>query len=202
MTDSNSSLPIPAQLIEQLSSLSRQQKACLAGYLWAESQGDGASFAENISGLAVAPKRKITVISASATGNAAGIAKKLTERLQRESLNVNLTNAGNYKARQLPKEDIVVIATSTQGDEEPPEEGVLLHSYLFGKKPQNLRGSVLQSLDLVTRLTPYSARQESILTPSSENLVESAYSTGWIATWTLKFLQTRGLRQSWLSSKK
>ena len=113
MTDSNSSLPIPAQLIEQLSSLTRQQKACLAGYLWAESQGDGASFAENISGLAVAPKRKITVISASATGNAAGIAKKLTERLQRESLNVNLTNAGNYKARQLPKEDIVVIATST-----------------------------------------------------------------------------------------
>lgn len=140
MTDSNSSLPIPAQLIEQLSSLTRQQKACLAGYLWAESQGDGASFAEIISGLAVAPKRKITVISASATGNAAGIAKKLTERLQRESLNVNLTNAGNYKARQLPKEDIVVIATSTQGDGEPPEEGVLLHSYLFGKKAPKLEG--------------------------------------------------------------
>ena len=140
MTDSNSSLPIPAQLIEQLSSLTRQQKACLAGYLWAESQGDGASFAENISGLAVAPKRKITVISASATGNAAGIAKKLTERLQRESLNVTLTNAVNYKARQLPKEDIVFIATSTQGDGEPPEEGVLLHSYLFGKKAPKLEG--------------------------------------------------------------
>ena len=95
MTDSNSSLPIPAQLIEQLYSLTGQQKAWLAGYLWAESQGASASIAENISGLAVAPKRKITVISASATGNAAGIAKKLTERLQRESLNVNLTNAGN-----------------------------------------------------------------------------------------------------------
>ena len=140
MTDFNSSLPIPAQLIEQLSSLTGQQKACLAGYLWAESQGAGASIAENISDLAVASKRKINVISASATGNAAGIAKKLTERLQSESLDVTLTNASNYKARQLPKEDIVVIATSTQGDGEPPEEGVPLHSYLFGKKAPKLEG--------------------------------------------------------------
>ena len=140
MTESNSPLPIPAQLIEQLSSLTGQQKALLAGYLWAESQGAGASTAENLSRLTMAPRRKITVISASATGNAAGIAKKLTERLQSESLDVTLTNAGNYKARQLPKEDIVVVATSTQGDGEPPEEGVLLHSFLFGKKAPKLDG--------------------------------------------------------------
>ena len=94
MTQSNSPLPIPAQLIEQLSSLTGQQKALLAGYLWAESQGAGASTAENLSRLTMAPRRKITVISASATGNAAGIAKKLTERLQSESLDVTLTNAG------------------------------------------------------------------------------------------------------------
>ena len=82
MPDSNSSLPIPVQLVEQLSSLTGQQKALLAGYLWAESQGASVGIADNISGLAISPKRKITVISVSATGNAAGIARKLTERLQ------------------------------------------------------------------------------------------------------------------------
>ena len=101
MTDSNSSWPIPAQLIEQLSSLISQQKACLAGYLWAESQGDGASLAENITGLAVAPKRKISVISASATGNAAGIAKKLTERLQSEYIITRIAGCPNGCGRAM-----------------------------------------------------------------------------------------------------
>ena len=86
------------------------------------------------------PKRKITVISASATGNAAGVAKKLTGKLEEASLDMTLTNAGSYKARQIAKEDIVILATSTQGDGEPPEEGVPLHSYLFGKKAPKLDG--------------------------------------------------------------
>ena len=145
MSNSNSDFPVPAALTEQLSALTMQQQAFLAGYLWANSQnsqsGPGASLAAAPAAAAIAaPKRKITVISASATGNAAGIAKKLTEKLQAESLDVTLTSAGSYKARQLAKEDIVIIATSTQGDGEPPEEGVPLHSYLFGKKAPKLDG--------------------------------------------------------------
>ncbi len=133
------SFPVPAQLTEQLSSLSAQQKAFLAGYLWAESQGV-AAVGGAVAAAAPAAQRRITVISASATGNAAGVAKKLTEKLQGASLDVTLTNAGSYKARQLPKEDIVLIATSTQGDGEPPEEAVPLHSFLFGKKAPKLDG--------------------------------------------------------------
>ncbi len=135
MNDPDFPLPVPEQLIEQLSSLTAQQKAFLAGYLWSETKGAGTGGA----GVA-APNRKITVISASATGNAAGIAKKLTERLKSESLDATLTSAGSYKARQLPKEDIVIISTSTQGDGDPPEEGVPLHAYLFGKKAPKLDG--------------------------------------------------------------
>ncbi|MEO0413379.1 MAG: assimilatory sulfite reductase (NADPH) flavoprotein subunit [Verrucomicrobiota bacterium] len=143
MSDPNSLMPVPAQLTEQLSTLTAQQKAFLAGYLWAESQGTGAAAAVPVGSAPAAiaaPKRSITVISASATGNAAGVAKKLTEKLKAESLDVTLTSAGSYKARQLAKEDIVVIATSTQGDGEPPEEGVPLHSFLFGKKAPKLDG--------------------------------------------------------------
>ncbi len=142
MSDPNSSMPVPVQLTEQLSSLTAQQKAFLAGYLWAESNGAASAVVGLPAAAAVggAPQRSITVISASATGNAAGIAKKLTEKLKSEALDVTLTSAGSYKARQLAKEDIVVISTSTQGDGEPPEEGVPLHSYLFGKKAPKLDG--------------------------------------------------------------
>ncbi|MBK1880161.1 assimilatory sulfite reductase (NADPH) flavoprotein subunit [Pelagicoccus mobilis] len=142
MSDSPINPPIPSDLTAQLSNLTPQQQAFLAGYLWAESQRGGvpAAVATNGAAPAAAPKRPITVISASATGNAAGVAKKLVAKLEAESLDVKLTSAGSYKARQLPKEDIVIIATSTQGDGEPPEEGVPLHSYLFGKKAPKLDG--------------------------------------------------------------
>jgi len=139
MSDFFSNFPIPSELLGQLSKLSPQQQAFLAGYLWAGSQ-NGSDFPAATVPVAASAQRKITVISISQTGNAAGIAKKLTERLMAESLDVNLVSAGSYKARQLAKEDIVVIATSTQGDGEPPEEGVPLHSFLFGKKAPKLEG--------------------------------------------------------------
>ena len=135
MNDSLLKIPIPEELTQQASALTTQQQAFFAGYLWALSQG------EAVAAIPVAnSKRKITVISASATGNAAGIAKKLTEKLTAESLDVTLVSAGKYKARQIAKEDIVVISTSTQGDGEPPEEGVSLHSFLFSKKAPDLNG--------------------------------------------------------------
>ena len=141
MSDSPFDPPIPSELTVKLSTLTQEQQAFLAGYLWSESQrrANAATSLNGVSPIA-AQKRQITVISASASGNAAGVAKKLVGRLEAESLEVNLVSAGSYKARQLPKEDIVIIATSTQGDGEPPEEGVPLHSYLFSKKAPKLDG--------------------------------------------------------------
>ena len=138
MNDDSLSMPIPEALMQQASTLTAQQQAFFAGYLWALSQGEAAAIPTGAP--AVASKRKITVISASATGNASGVAKRLTEKLTAESLDVTLVNAGSYKARQIAKEDIVVISTSTQGDGDPPEEGVPLHSFLFSKKAPKLDG--------------------------------------------------------------
>ena len=141
MSDSPFDPPIPSELTVKLSTLTQEQQAFLAGYLWAESQRR-VNADTSLKGVSpnAARKRQITVISASASGNAAGVAKKLVGKLEAETLEVNLVSAGSYKARQLPKEDIVIIATSTQGDGEPPEEGVPLHSYLFGKKAPKLDG--------------------------------------------------------------
>ncbi len=138
---SNQLPPIPAELTSQLENLTPQQKAFLAGYLWARSQGAampaGAAIAP-VAAAAAIPAKKITVISASQTGNAAGIAKKLTEQLTNAALDAKLVSAGSYKAKQLTKEEIVLLVTSTQGEGEPPEEGVPLHNFLFGKKSPKL----------------------------------------------------------------
>lgn len=128
-------LPIPAELTEQLGNLSATQKAFLAGYLWAASQSGVAETAP-----AAAASRKITVLSASQTGNAAGVAKQLAAALTAAQLDASLVSAGSYKARQLSKEDILLMVTSTQGEGDPPEEAVPLHHALFGKKAPTLDG--------------------------------------------------------------
>lgn len=137
MNPFDQNLPIPSELTQQLQSLSPQQQAFLAGYLWASSQSTCLT-----AGVATAPqaaaKRAITVLSASQTGNAAGIAKKLTEQLKAAELDATLVSAGSYKAKQLTKEDILLLVTSTQGEGEPPEEGVPLHHFLYGKKAPKL----------------------------------------------------------------
>ena len=47
-------------------------------------------------------------------------------------------HAADYKPKQLPDEDIVLIVTSTQGEGEPPEEAVPLFKLLNGKKAPKL----------------------------------------------------------------
>ena len=165
MNHSNPKSPIPDELAQHVANLSALQQSFLSGYLWAKVQasGDGSMDVSSVpfvnqgntqtatseavsitsldsDGAATAAAGNITVISASQTGNAAGLAKQLVEKLEGESLQVKLVSAGRYKARQIAKEEMVIIATSTQGDGEPPEEGVPLHSYLFGKKAPALDG--------------------------------------------------------------
>jgi sulfite reductase (NADPH) flavoprotein alpha-component len=165
MNHSTPNLPIPDELAQHVANLSSLQQSFLSGYLWAKVQANGAGVMDGSAipfvnqgdaqaansgsvstasvdsdGPVTAPSGNITVISASQTGNAAGLAKQLVEKLKGESLQVKLVSAGGYKARQIAKEDMIIIATSTQGDGEPPEEGVPLHSYLFGKKAPSLGG--------------------------------------------------------------
>ena len=85
MSDSPFDSPIPTELTAKLLALTQEQKAFLAGYLWAESQRR-TNAATSLSGVSpiAAQKRRITVISASASGNGAGVAKKLVGKLETE----------------------------------------------------------------------------------------------------------------------
>ncbi|AFU19759.1 assimilatory sulfite reductase (NADPH) flavoprotein subunit [Actinobacillus suis] len=137
-------LPLSAETIQVLANLDHLQLAWLSGYAWAKAQGTnsiGENFAKNPSNLtALVPVEplKVTVLSASQTGNAKSVADKLAERLTAEGINVTRTSLKDYKAKNIADEQIVLLVTSTQGEGEAPEEGVVLLKLLNGKKAPKL----------------------------------------------------------------
>ena len=138
-------LPLSTEWQQQLDQFSATQLAWLSGYCWARSQNGQAaavgSAAASASAVAAAPAavaRKITVLSASQTGNARRVAEQLLVQLQEASLDAQLVAAGDYKAKNIASEDILLIVASTQGEGEPAEEAVSLHKFLHGKKAPQL----------------------------------------------------------------
>lgn len=115
------------------------QLAWLSGYFWGMvNQAPGAA-------IAAAPAQvevpTITILSASQTGNARRLSEQLRDDLLAAKLNVNLVNAGDYKFKQIAQEKLLVVVTSTQGEGEPPEEGVALHKFLMSKKAPKMDAS-------------------------------------------------------------
>ena len=85
-----------------------------------------------------AAARRITILSASQTGNARRVASQLADSLKKAGLQPRLTGAADFKSKTLPGEDILLLVSSTQGEGEPPEEALPLHKFLFGKKAPKL----------------------------------------------------------------
>ena len=127
--------PLPPEITAGLTALSPTQLAWLSGYCWAQSQ-QGAAPA--LPEAAAAPARRVTVLSASQTGNARRVAEQLLLKLEQAGLDARLVAAADFKSKTLAGEDIVLLVTSTQGDGEPPEEAVPLYQFLFGKKAPDL----------------------------------------------------------------
>ena len=134
-------LPLSTEWQQQLDQFSATQLAWLSGYCWARSQngqaaavGSTVASANTVAAGSAAVARKITVLSASQTGNARRVAEQLLVQLQEASLDAQLVAAGDYKAKNIASEDILLIVASTQGEGEPAEEAVSLHKFLHGKK--------------------------------------------------------------------
>ena len=134
-------LPLSTEWQQQLDQFSATQLAWLSGYCWARSQngqaaavGSTVASANTVAAAPTAVARKITVLSASQTGNARRVAEQLLVQLQEASLDAQLVAAGDYKAKNIASEDILLIVASTQGEGEPAEEAVSLHKFLHGKK--------------------------------------------------------------------
>lgn len=143
----NITLPLTPEALQTLSGLTPTQLAWLSGYAWARSQGAQNSLASNLAESAVnfnpvlttqAEPLKVTVLSGSQTGNAKSVADQLAERLKAEGVDVVRTQLKDYKAKNIADEKLVLLVTSTQGEGEAPEEGVVLLKLLNGKKAPKL----------------------------------------------------------------
>jgi len=130
------------QLQQASSELSSQQLAWVSGYFWGLSQHQthAASAPLNQAAAAVAakPAGKLSIIFASQTGNAKGVAEALQEEARAQGIAVELFDASDYKGKNLAKETHVIIVASTNGEGEAPDNAMELHEFLQSKKAPKL----------------------------------------------------------------
>ncbi len=130
------------QLQQTVSELSPQQLAWVSGYFWGLSQSQPAAAAAPIanaaSSVAAKPAGKLSIIFASQTGNAKGVAEALEAEAKAEGIAVELFDASDYKGKNLAKETHVIIVASTNGEGEAPDNAIELHEFLQSKKAPKL----------------------------------------------------------------
>ena len=129
------------QLQQAMSELSPQQLAWVSGYFWGLSQtGQPSTAGASQSQLSVAaePAGKLTIIYASQTGNAKGVAEALKNEADANGIAVELFDASDYKGKNLAKETYVIIVASTNGEGEAPDNAIELHEFLQSKKAPKL----------------------------------------------------------------
>lgn len=131
--------PLPPEITQLLSGLDAAQWAWLSGYAWAKA-GNGASAGLPAlqTALPAAEPFFVTVLSASQTGNAKSVADKAADSLEAAGIQVRRAELKDYKAKNISGERRLLLVTSTQGEGEPPEEAVVLHKLLNGKKAPKL----------------------------------------------------------------
>ncbi|WP_299021477.1 assimilatory sulfite reductase (NADPH) flavoprotein subunit [uncultured Photobacterium sp.] len=129
-----------SQLQQAAAELTPQQMAWISGYFWGLSQTQPAGQLQPAQQPVVAaqPAGKLTIIYASQTGNAKGVAEALKEEAGAAGIAAELFSAGDYKGKNLAKESHVIIVASTHGEGEAPDDAIELHEFLQSKKAPKL----------------------------------------------------------------
>ncbi|GLT17054.1 sulfite reductase [NADPH] flavoprotein alpha-component [Vibrio zhanjiangensis] len=129
-------------LQQSVSDLSPSQLAWVSGYFWGLSQTQSPVSVKGLSStqvaLAAQPAGKLTIIFASQTGNAKGVAEALEKEATALGITAELYDASDYKGKQLAKETHVIIVASTNGEGEAPDNAIELHEFLQSKKAPKL----------------------------------------------------------------
>ena len=97
-------------------------------------------YTKKFSALAPAAGEKIVILWGSQTGNSEILAKKTGKILAKAGFAPEVVDMAAYKVDQLPKEQIVLIITSTYGDGEPPDNAMDLHAAMLAEDAPRLDG--------------------------------------------------------------
>ncbi|MBD1574821.1 assimilatory sulfite reductase (NADPH) flavoprotein subunit [Vibrio sp. S17_S38] len=126
------------QLQQAMAELSPSQLAWVSGYFWGLSQTNQSASSQTQLSIAAQPASKLTIIFASQTGNAKGVAEALKKEAESNDIAVNLFDASDYKGKNLTKETHVIFVASTNGEGEAPDNALELHEFLQSKKAPKL----------------------------------------------------------------
>jgi sulfite reductase (NADPH) flavoprotein alpha-component len=109
-----------------------EQRAWLNNFLsQILAQGDGAAPANG-------PAIPVTVLYASQTGTAEGLAKKLIKALKKGNFAPELQDMATYDRTRLTQEKNLLLITSTYGDGEPPDSAAEFHAWLMNAEAPRL----------------------------------------------------------------
>jgi sulfite reductase (NADPH) flavoprotein alpha-component len=124
-------------LLQQLEhNCSDIQNAWLSGYFW-RSANKNTHFSV-IEKPLVNIEQKITIISASQTGNAKLLSQRLNKYLNQNSIKNHLIYAIDYKFKNIKNEKILILIISTQGEGEVPEEAISFYNFIMSKRAPKL----------------------------------------------------------------
>lgn len=150
MSDKSSLGPLSGphltKLAEAVANLTQSELIWASGYLFGLAQSQGAAHGvtpgANVAATPAAtqPTGNLTILFASQTGNAKGVAESVKAQAEARGIPVSLVAMNDYKPKQLKKETHVLIVTSTYGEGEPPEAAADLHAQLKGGKIGKLFG--------------------------------------------------------------
>ena len=125
-----------ALLQQATSNYTSLQLAWASGYLAAKSEvGQSVQLS---SAPAIAAAKTLTILYASQTGNAKGVASQAAQSASAAGITTKLINICDYKAKSLKNETHVLIVASTNGEGEAPDDALEFHEFLLSKKAPKL----------------------------------------------------------------
>ncbi|MBT2616059.1 MULTISPECIES: assimilatory sulfite reductase (NADPH) flavoprotein subunit [unclassified Bacillus (in: firmicutes)] len=134
-----------AELLNSLlPSLTQTQKIWLSGYLTASLSVSNTSSAEapvleaQRGGKTIS--KEVTILYGSQTGNAQGLAENAASKLEGNGFQVTISSMSDFKVNNLKKIENLLIAVSTHGEGDPPDNTLSFHEYLHGRRAPSLEG--------------------------------------------------------------
>ncbi|PCD08051.1 sulfite reductase [NADPH] flavoprotein alpha-component [Peribacillus simplex] len=134
-----------AELLNSLlPSLTETQKIWLSGYLTASlsvsntSSADAPVLEAQSGGKTIS--KEVTILYGSQTGNAQGLAENVASKLEGNGFQVTISSMSDFKVNNLKKIENLLIAVSTHGEGDPPDNTLSFHEYLHGRRAPSLDG--------------------------------------------------------------
>lgn len=137
-----------AELLNRLlPTLTETQRVWLSGYLAASASLNQAAVALETPAPATTAAdtgqliaKEVTILYGSQTGNARGLAKKASQKLESIGFQVTVSAMSDFKQNNIKKVKNLLILVSTHGEGDPPDNALTFHEFLHGKRAPKLEG--------------------------------------------------------------